>query len=198
MRNPGSGSVLASIQSRNGLARQSEHRRLVAQSDDVTIGLNHLVCATRPYDHQARNSSRLVISFPRSVPSRPNEAGRIIRELMDLMLRCSRLTASRQTQRRERRRARCQNPNTIRRRAEPDHRLEDFPRTAEEFVQGSLANKDYLDELLFGIEKDYCQRLLREKADLSARFAIARGLPLTSCGRSSRKATALEAIYQEV
>jgi hypothetical protein len=63
--------------------------------------------------------------------------------------------------------------------AEGDYRFKDFTRVSQRFVEGSLADRNNLDEFLLGVEKDHSKRFVRKKNDpitiaLSMLFACSR------------------------
>jgi len=47
-----------------------------------------------------------------------------------------------------------------------DHRLKDFPRVGERFVEGALTDGRNFQELLFRVEKNDAQRFVRQKPHL--------------------------------
>jgi hypothetical protein len=75
-------------------------------------------------------------------------------------------------------------------RAEGDYRFKDFPRVSQSFVEGSLADRNRLDEFLLGVEQDHSEGfVVRNRISLQS-SATASGVSMTSRVRSSRKATA--------
>jgi hypothetical protein len=47
--------------------------------------------------------------------------------------------------------------------AEGDDRFKDFPRVSQCFVEGSLTDRNHLDEFLLGVERDHSEELVREE-----------------------------------
>ena len=47
--------------------------------------------------------------------------------------------------------------------AKGDYWFEDFTRVSQSFVEGSLTDRDHLDEFLLGVEQDHSEGLVREE-----------------------------------